>query len=114
MFGQLPLFLPDSDWTAPAMSDLPTSWGSGQVGIDCETRDELLTKLGPGVRRGGYIAGISFAIEDGPRFYLQIRHGGGGNLDPQQVLSYIRDQAKRFDGILVGANLGYDLDFLAE
>ena len=114
MYAQLPLFEPDSGWTAPRMSDLPTSWGSGRVGIDCETRDELLTKLGPGVRRGGYIAGISFAIEDGPSFYLPIRHGGGGNMDPAAVLGYIRDQAKRFDGTLCGANLGYDLDFLAE
>ena len=24
----------------------------GRVGLDCETRDPLLTKLGPGVRRG--------------------------------------------------------------
>jgi len=114
LFAQLPLFEPDSGWTAPRMSDLPTSWGSGRVGIDCETRDEMLTVLGPGVRRGGYVVGISFAIEDGPSFYLPIRHGGGGNMDPTAVLGYLRDQAKRFDGILCGANLGYDLDFLAE
>lgn len=96
------------------MSDLPTSWGSGRVGIDTETRDEDLTTLGPGVRRGAYIAGVSFAIEDGPGFYLPIRHGGGGNLDPQQVMRYMRDMAKTFTGTLCGANLGYDLDFLAE
>ena len=96
------------------MSDLPTNWGSGRVGIDTENRDELLTKLGPGVRRGAYIAGISFAIEDGPGFYLPIRHGGGGNLDPVQVIRYLRDMGAKFDGTLCGANLGYDLDFLAE
>ena len=96
------------------MSDLPTSWGSGRVGIDTETRDEDLTTLGPGVRRGAYIAGVSFAIEDGPGFYLPIRHGGGGNLDPQQVMRYLRDMSKTFTGTLCGANLGYDLDFLAE
>lgn len=114
MYAQLPLFEPESSWTPPRLSDLPTSWGSGRVAIDTENRDELLTKLGPGVRRGAYIAGISFAIEDGPSFYLPIRHGGGGNLPPEQVLAYVRDCAKRFDGILVGANLGYDLDFLEE
>lgn len=96
------------------MSDLPTNWGSGRVGIDTETRDEDLTTLGPGVRRGAYIAGVSFAIEDGPGFYLPIRHGGGGNLDPQQVMRYLRDMSKTFTGTLCGANLGYDLDFLAE
>lgn len=114
MYAQLPLFEPESSWTPPRISDLPTSWGSGRVGIDTENRDELLTKLGPGVRRGAYIAGISFAIEDGPSFYLPIRHGGGGNMDPSQVINYVRDCAARFDGILVGANLQYDLDFLEE
>jgi len=50
------------------MADLPTDWGRGRVGLDTETRDDYLTKMGPGVRRGGFIAGISFAIEDGPGF----------------------------------------------
>lgn len=114
MYAQLPLFEPESEWRAPELRDLPTSWGSGRVAIDTENRDELLTKLGPGVRRGAYIAGVSVAIEDGPAFYLPIRHGGGGNMPPAQVLAYLRDCAARFDGILVGANLGYDLDFLEE
>lgn len=96
------------------MSDLPTDWGRGRVGIDTENRDDTLTTLGPGVRRGGFIAGVSFAIEDGPGFYLPIRHGAGGNMDPQQVLRYLRDMAAKFQGTLCGANLGYDLDFLAE
>jgi len=96
------------------MSDLPTSWGTGRVGIDTETRDELLTTMGPGVRRGAYIAGVSFAIEDGPSFYLPMRHGGGGNMDPVQVQRYLADMAKGFTGQVCGANLGYDLDFLAE
>lgn len=114
MSAQLPLFEPESGWQPPSLSDLPTSWGSGRVGLDTETRDEHLKALGPGVRRGAYIAGISFAIEDGPSFYLPIRHGGGGNMPVQQTLAYVRDCAARFDGTLVGMNLGYDLDFLAE
>lgn len=114
MGAQLPLFTPESSWTPPSMSDLPTSWGSGRVGIDTETRDEDLPRLGPGVRRGAYIAGVSFAIEDGPAFYLPIRHGDGGNMDPSQVLRYLRDMGATFDGTLCGANLGYDLDHLAE
>ncbi len=96
------------------MSDLPTSWGSGRVSIDTENRDDLLSKLGPGVRRGAFIAGVSFAIEDGPSFYLPVRHGDGGNLDPDQVMNYLRHVGKQFDGSLCGANLGYDLDFLEE
>lgn len=114
MSAQLPLFEPDSSWKAPDLNSLPQDWGRGRIGIDCETRDELLKKLGPGVRRGGYIAGTSVAIEDGPAFYLPVRHGGGGNLDPVQVQRYLKEMAGKFTGTVCGANLQYDLDFLAE
>jgi len=112
--AQLPLFEPESDWTPPQMSELPEWSGVSRIGLDTETRDEHLTTLGPGVRRGGYIAGISFALEDGPAHYLPIAHGGGGNMDPDAVLRYMRAQAASYEGIIVGANLGYDLDYLAE
>ncbi|QIG74935.1 DNA polymerase I protein [Rhizobium phage RHph_I65] len=112
--GQLPLFEPVSEWKAPSMSDLPTSWGNGRVGLDTEFRDDTLSTLGPGVRRGAYICGVSFAMEDGPAFYLPVRHAGGGNLDPNQVFAYLRHQAKNFTGTIVGANLQTEIDFLAE
>jgi DNA polymerase I-like protein with 3'-5' exonuclease and polymerase domains len=82
-----------------------------------ETCDPLLKKLGLGVRRGGYIVGYSFCIEDHPAsgFYVPLRHAGGDNVeDPAQGLRYLRDQAAGFTGDLCGANLSYDLDFLAE
>jgi len=79
-----------------------------------ETRDEKLKTLGAGVRRGAYVVGYSFAIEDGPCHYVPIRHEGGDNLPIEGALSYLRDQAAAFDGTIVGANLSYDLDFLAE
>lgn len=114
MSSQLPLFIPESDWEPPSLSDLPTDWGDGRVGIDTETRDDLLKKLGPGPRRGGYIVGISLAFEGGKSFYLPIRHGAGGNMDARAVINYMRSCAARFTGTLCGANLSYDLDFLAE
>lgn len=112
--GQQPMFRPDSDWTAPNLSDLPNWEGIGRIGLDTEGRDPTLTTLGPGVRRDGYTVGISFAIEDGPSHYLPMRHHGGGNLDPDKVIEYMKDQAKVFTGDICGANLQYDLDFLAE
>ena len=112
--GQQPLFKPDSDWTAPDLSSLPSWEGISRIGLDTEGRDPTLTTLGPGVRRDGYTVGISFAIEDGPAFYLPMRHHGGGNLDPDKVTQYMKDQAKVFTGDICGANLQYDLDFLAE
>lgn len=114
MSQQLPLLLPDCDWAPPNLGELP-SWRKAQrIGIDTETCDPELQELGPGTRRGSYIAGISFAIEDGPGHYLPIRHEGGDNLPPAQILGYLQEQAALFTGELVGANLAYDLDFLAE
>ena len=81
--------------------------------MDIETRDDHLVALGPGVRRGGFVAGVSFAIEDGPKHYLPVRHQGGGNLNADHVFDYLKDQTG-FDGDLVVANGRYDLDYLAE
>lgn len=113
---QPPLFTTvSSDWKAPDLNSLPSWEGAKRVAIDCETRDPDLKKLGPGAGRrpNSYIVGISFAIEDGPGGYLPIRHEGGDNLPVEAVLRYLRDQARTFSGDLVGANLQYDLDFLA-
>lgn len=111
---QLPLWAPDSDWRPPAMADLPSWRDAKRVCVDVETHDQHLKQLGIGVRRGAYMTGISFAIEDGPKHYLPFAHEGGDNLDKVQVLRYIRHNAKTFTGDIVGANLSYDLDFLWE
>lgn len=94
------------------MSDLPSWKGVRRLGIDCETHDPNLRELGIGAHRDGTLVGISFAIEDGPKHYLPIRHEGGDNLPAEGVLSYLREQAALFDGELVGANLSYDLSYL--
>jgi len=112
--GQQIMFAPESDWTPPNLDDLPSWAGAKRVGLDIETRDPYLKELGPSVRRGGYITGVSFAIEDGDSFYLPMRHEAGGNLDPERVIQYLQDQAEVFDGDIVGANLSYDTDYLAE
>lgn len=112
---QRPLFAPPSEWRPTPISQLPSWAGARRVAVDIETRDDLLKKLGPGVRRGGYIVGVSFAIEDGPSYYLPMRHEAAeDNLDPVKVIQYLKDQAKVFRGDIVGANLQYDLDYLAE
>jgi DNA polymerase I-like protein with 3'-5' exonuclease and polymerase domains len=111
---QLPLFAPPIEWHPPALADLPSWSGAKRIALDVETRDENLTKTGIGVRRGGYITGISFTIEGHRSYYLPIRHAGGGNLDPQAVLRYVRDNAATFSGQVVGAYLSYDLDYLLQ
>lgn len=111
---QLPLFEPSASWSPPALSALPEWRGAKRVAVDVETCDPQLKQMGIGVRRGGYVAGFSFAIEDGPKHYLPIRHQGGDNLPEDAVLTYLREQAKSFKGIVAGANLQYDLDYLWE
>jgi DNA polymerase I-like protein with 3'-5' exonuclease and polymerase domains len=109
---QLPLFEPTSTWRLPDMSSLP-AWGSAKrIALDVETRDEQLKALGIGTRRGAYICGYGFAIEDGPKFYLPVRHQGGDNLDAEQVRNYLQAQAKAFKGDVVGAHLAYDMEHL--
>lgn len=108
------LFLPESKWRPPRLSELPSWSGAKRVAVDIETCDPSLFDLGPGVRRGGFIAGVAFAFEDGPGFYLPIAHEGGDNMEREPVLRYLRDQAANFTHTIVGTNLTYDLDYLAE
>ena len=108
------MFKPKCDWRPPSMSDLPSWKNAKRIGIDVETKDTELKKLGIGARRGGYIVGVSFAIEGGPKHYLPFRHEGGDNIDETSVLNYLRENANNFRGQLVGARLSYDLDYLWE
>ncbi len=106
---------PDSDWRPPPPSEWPDWAPAKRVGIDTETYDPFLKTLGRSVRRGGYVAGFSIALQGGPSLYLPLRHEGGDNVeDPEQALAYLRYQTKRYPRIVVGANIGYDLDYLAE
>lgn len=106
----------------PHLSSLPQWAGIPRVCVDVETRDEHLTTLGCGVRRGGYIVGVSFTLDVhgngsplNPSFYLPVRHAGGGNYaDPRQVFGYLMHQARTFTGDIVLMNGQYDLDYLME
>jgi len=111
---QRPLFEPAITWTAPNLATLPSWSDAKRICLDVECRDDDLHKLGPGVRRGGYVCGIAFAIEDGPAYYLPIRHEGGGNLDEEQVWRYLRDQVACFNGEAVFNYAPYDLDWFWE
>ena len=81
---QTPLWEPELTWKPTPVSSLPTWTDAKRVCIDVECRDDHLYELGPGVRRGGYVCGVAFAIEGGEAHYLPIRHEGGGNLAEDQ------------------------------
>lgn len=113
--GQMPLFQPKASWEPIPVSDMPSWAEAKRICIDLETCDPDLRALGPGVRRkNSFIAGISFAIEFGPSFYMPVNHLHGTNLEADKVFGYVAEQMKHFDGEIVGANLPYDMDYLME
>jgi len=111
---QAPLWEPELTWKSTPVAQLPAWTDAKRVCVDIECRDDQLHALGPGVRRGGYVCGIAFAIEDGPAHYLPIRHEGGGNLSADHVWAYLHDQAGAFGGEVVFNSAPYDLDYLWE
>lgn len=111
--------IPKVDWKPTQVSSLPSWRDAKRICIDVETKDPDLRDrpghkgMGPGnFRSDTHTVGIGFSIEDGETHYLPIRHEGGDNLNPEHVLDYVRTQAAEFKGVVVGANLGYDLGFL--
>ena len=105
--------LPPSTWEPP--TELPVLRGKGYklLSLDTETKDPDLTELGPGFRRGAHVIGLSIGLESGYRAYFPFRHEGGGNMDPDKVQRWMKTELNGFDGELVGANINYDLDGLA-
>lgn len=114
IYVQLPMFDASSDWLPPNPANLPSWADAKRVAIDIETYDPDIKTLGCGVRRDGFICGVSFAIEDGPSYYLPFAHESGDNMDAEIVKKYLRDQARDFTGTLVLMSGTYDLDYLAE
>ncbi len=111
---QLPLFPPEmkTDWTPPG--HLPDLADAKMIGLDVETCDPNLRTKGPGgVRKDGHLAGVSIATDDGFKAYLPIRHGMGPNMAARPVLAWLRRQLGRRNQPKVGANLLYDLEWLA-
>jgi len=112
---QLPLtfVLPQAPWRPVPVNQLPSWEGAKRVAVDVECRDPDLKELGPGTYRPGCrVVGMSFAIEDGPAHYVPWGHEGGDNVDEVHAKAYFRDNLGAFDGIITGANLGYDLGWI--
>jgi DNA polymerase I-like protein with 3'-5' exonuclease and polymerase domains len=70
-----------------------------------------MTKGPGGVRKDGYVVGVSVATDDGFSEYYPVRHEAGGNLNPDNVFAWLRDELKT-DIDKVGANIPYDLEWL--
>ena len=106
---QVPLVCPESNWKPRPLHELPSWRAAKHVTFDLETKDTYFDELGPGyVGRDGHVIGYSVKLDAQRGFYVPIRHEGGGNVDTDQGLAYLRDNAKEFDGAIIGANLKYD------
>lgn len=113
MSAQRPLFTPPgTSWTPPA--ELPRLESARVIAIDVETEDPHLKTKGPGdCRRDGRVVGIAVGVEDGGRWYLPFGHERGPNLDRGVVLNWAREELGKSRALKVGANIMYDLGWLA-
>lgn len=105
--------IPDTGWRPP--TDFPRLEAAKVLAIDTETKDPELRERGPGFQRGdACVVGLAVGTDDGHRWYFPMRHEvGGGNMDPDMVLRWARDELGRATQPKVGANLLYDLEALA-
>lgn len=105
------MFEPESEWKLP--TEFPDLSRAKYIGIDVESKDPNLQKMGPGFLRGdAEVVGISLATESGFKIYLPFGHGYGDQLDKSFVIDYVKAQITRQDQIKVGANLMYEMEAL--
>ncbi len=83
------MFEAQKEWICP--ENFPNLKGYSHVAIDLETKDPELKSMGSGAIRGkGNIVGIAVAV-DGWSGYYPIAHEGGGNLEKDKVLNWIKE-----------------------
>ena len=83
------MFEAATEWSAP--ENYPDLKGYKYIAIDLETKDPNLKIRGSGAIQGmGEIVGFAIAV-DGWSGYYPIAHEGGGNMDRQKVLKWIKE-----------------------
>jgi DNA polymerase I-like protein with 3'-5' exonuclease and polymerase domains len=83
------MFEASTEWSAP--ENYPDLKGHKYIAIDLETKDPNLKTRGSGAIQGmGEIVGFAIAV-DGWSGYYPIAHEGGGNMDRQKVLKWIKE-----------------------
>jgi len=103
------MFEAQKEWICP--ENYPDLKGYKYVAIDLETKDPDLKARGSGAIIGnGNIVGIAVAV-DGWSAYYPIAHEGGGNLDKDKVLNWIK-QVCAADNVKIFHNAMYDVCWL--
>ena len=100
-----------SEWLHP--TEFPSMKGRQVVAIDLETCDTELIKMGPGwARKIGKVIGIAISSGDFTAYY-PIAHDGGGNMDKDVVLKYIKSVCEDESIQKVFHNAQYDIGWLS-
>jgi DNA polymerase I-like protein with 3'-5' exonuclease and polymerase domains len=103
------MFEAQKEWICP--ENYPDLKGYKYIAIDLETRDPDLKSRGSGAIIGnGEIVGIAVAV-DGWSGYYPIAHQGGGNLEKDKVMSWIKDVCST-DSVKLFHNAMYDVCWL--
>lgn len=105
--------VPDTGWTCP--TEFPDLSAAKALCIDVETKDMGLENgEGPGTRRkDSYVVGLAVGTDDGHHWYFPFRHEVGPNMDRTNVLAWANAELNRKNQPKLGANLMYDLEWLA-
>ena len=110
MILQTSLFPPKSSWTVPDI--FPQFTETETIAIDLETYDPHLMTCGPGWATGrGHVVGVGVATKDWEG-YFPIRHKGGGNLDEDMVLRWLKNTLSSTKRDVVFHNALYDVGWL--
>ena len=103
------MFEAQKEWICP--ENFPDLKGYKYIAIDLETKDPGLKTSGSGAIRGnGEIVGIAVAVE-GWSAYYPIAHEGGGNLEKEKVLSWVKEVCAN-DSVKIFHNAMYDVCWL--
>lgn len=111
--------VPETGWRPP--TEFPNLSAATVLSFDTETWDPDLEQSGPGwARHRGHIVGFSVGAKDAAgnvgQWYFPIRHADTpeDNLDPAQALGWLKSVLETPHIPKVGANLLYDVGWLAE
>jgi len=100
-----------AEWLHP--TETPSMKGRQVVAIDLETCDTDLKKMGPGwPRKVGDVIGIAISSGDFTAYY-PIAHEGGGNMDKDIIVEYIREVCEDESIQKVFHNAQYDIGWLS-
>ena len=106
---KIPKFEAQTEWNIP--TEFPDLRQVDEIAIDLETRDPDLIKKGSGAVIGnGEVIGIAVATSH-YKGYFPIAHHGGGNMDRQKVLEWLKDVLLA-DSIKIFHNAMYDVCWL--